>query len=711
MERGAPAPQGRARPQLAAVLLLVAIVAGAGGLYLHDLTESSLRHEEFITVAACERPLSQVILPQLIDPAHGASRPVHHGIVYATQRLVDDPVLAIRLPSVVAGLLALLALFRLGRLALGTREALLGTLFLGLAHGSLWAAREGRSYSLLVLVVILTTIVALESLRTGRLLWWIATGALAVLGYAVHPLGVFPGVVVLATVVLARQPVRRIRRAVLSKPDAGGSQGADLRGLLACLLTTAFCAAPFAWILLWLLRPSPTTAQPEAMFDAQGHHALSLAADHYAQLRRIVEFLGPGTLAGFAATLPFLGLGAASAFRRARPLLWIAVLNLALPLAVLVVFPFKYGFIPRYLIFALPTLALLEARGLVLAVDLLLARVSGSRPDRTHSIRPRLSGALLAAAGAALVLPNLPAWRAELAPVRQWPQAIAHLESHTSGPTLVLLGSLIEGVVATDGTGEDPFAFYLDDPDRFDFAAAGAGASEELPRALARLEPDQDVVAFLVQHESAPGWASRAPTVPLPVEGRSFLGLTLLFPTEPEAPARLRVAQLLLAVAEAAPSAAHQRRFLWRAARVAQEELDDGQRLSLARPIVHLVLATAALVRPASEVGAFLEMEKLLDVAEERLDDCPEQVVRRLRVQLAGARAELAERCVDGAMRARSEELWAEAAERMRAAISLGAVRPERVEALARDCRSAGLEGPALELEAALASAPGTGAR
>jgi mannosyltransferase len=96
-------------------------------------------------------------------------------------RLFGESAWALRLPSVLFGVMSLWALFLLGRRVLGTREALAACALMTFSYHHIWFSQNARGYMALLFFSLLTTWIWLEGVRRQSWGWWIAY-SLAVAG-------------------------------------------------------------------------------------------------------------------------------------------------------------------------------------------------------------------------------------------------------------------------------------------------------------------------------------------------------------------------------------------------------------------------------------------------------------------------------------------------------------------------------------------------
>lgn len=125
----------------------LALLGLAFALRLFDLQGPSLWHDEAFSWTVARVDWS-VFWPALV--ADGVHPPGYYLLLRAAISLFGDSEFALRFPSVVAGVLAVALLMRLGRAIAGPRAGLVAGLLAALNPFALWYAREARMYSLLL---------------------------------------------------------------------------------------------------------------------------------------------------------------------------------------------------------------------------------------------------------------------------------------------------------------------------------------------------------------------------------------------------------------------------------------------------------------------------------------------------------------------------------------------------------------------------------
>lgn len=97
-----------------------------------------------------------------------------------------DTEVLLRLPSVLAGTLAVVVVYLLGKRLFGERAGLVAALLTALVHFSVWYSQEARAYALFMLLTTLQMLFALTSVKRGRWFDWLALAAFTSLNLYTH---------------------------------------------------------------------------------------------------------------------------------------------------------------------------------------------------------------------------------------------------------------------------------------------------------------------------------------------------------------------------------------------------------------------------------------------------------------------------------------------------------------------------------------------
>ena len=111
------------------------------------------------------------------------------GVYYLARvpvRLIDDPILAVRMFSAIMGVLAVVLLFILALRNFGLVTATIAATILALSEWHIAFSRTGFVTGSWPTVALLAAIALLEAVRTQRWYWWTLAGALSAAGMYVY---------------------------------------------------------------------------------------------------------------------------------------------------------------------------------------------------------------------------------------------------------------------------------------------------------------------------------------------------------------------------------------------------------------------------------------------------------------------------------------------------------------------------------------------
>jgi hypothetical protein len=333
-------------PALASAVLVAGITLVGLVLRAPGLDETVIGDELFTHELATRPGLGDAVSGVASDLE--ISPPLYFVAAWAAAKL-GDPNLWVRVPSFVAGVATIPAVYALGLRTVGRSAALAGAALLALSPFAVFYSAEARPYALTVLFVVLSTLALLSALDSGGRLHW-GLFALATLAALLsHYTAVFALAGQAGWAAWARRD--RLRELAI----AHGVVAIGLTPWLPSFLEDRTAGFQTAIETFW---PFTTSF----FFRSLGGFVVG---NPYVGLRSIpglaaLALIGAGLLFGLAAG----GRAAAAALRR-REVVLIAVLALATPvLAALYSLPFASVFVPRTLLSSLPAVCL--AAGLLL---------------------------------------------------------------------------------------------------------------------------------------------------------------------------------------------------------------------------------------------------------------------------------------------------------------------------------------------------------
>ncbi len=151
--------------------LLALIVGIAGYLRFTMLRQQSLWFDEADIVVRAQRPWSDVFRT---FTAQGENGPLYNVLLAAWVRVAGISEFAVRFPSAVAGVLAIPAIYLLGRRLAGPQAGLVAAALLAISPYHIWYSQEAKMYSIVALLAIVSTLLLVEALASGKRLYWVS---------------------------------------------------------------------------------------------------------------------------------------------------------------------------------------------------------------------------------------------------------------------------------------------------------------------------------------------------------------------------------------------------------------------------------------------------------------------------------------------------------------------------------------------------------
>jgi mannosyltransferase len=338
-------------------------------------------------------------LPEVPD----VNMTLYYWLLAIWQQLVPDTEAGIRSLSVVFAVVTVPFVYLLARRAFNRYAAAIAVLIFALDVFVIRYAQEARGYSLLILLVVLSTYLFLRAWERGGVVGWVVYGIVAGLGLYVH---FFAGLVVAAHAIILVGS-ERLSAFRPSRLIAAGIVVLLASPLLYAISTRGGCQ------IAWIDPPSMTRFVAETR-EIGGQASVYLT----------MAYIGLSFLAAGIA----LTRGDARRRRNVILLLLWAVVPVGGALLMSVVQPV---FMLRYIVVSLPPLIILSA----LAVT---------------TVRPRILGAAMLAGIVALTSVGMASWYTR--PSEElWEATVAHIVS-ASGPG--------DGVIYHTRSGRKPVTYY-----------------------------------------------------------------------------------------------------------------------------------------------------------------------------------------------------------------------------------------------------------
>jgi len=241
-----------------------------------------------------------------------AHPPLAAALVWCSRQLFGPSSLALRLPSLLAGLLLIPAAFAAGRALYGRRTGLMAAAIAAVGPAFVWVSADAGPAALTALLVCAALLASTAALRHGRAVDWVLFGVISAAVVWTHQFGV-ASVAVLHTAV----GVAVIRRHRAGDPtgEASASRGFAVAGWAVALVLTA---AAVVGLVAWRhgLGAASTPATLEYAGNAApggGHTPFGLAAG---ALSTIVGFHPPDVTSRLLALWPLSILASFALFGR-----------------------------------------------------------------------------------------------------------------------------------------------------------------------------------------------------------------------------------------------------------------------------------------------------------------------------------------------------------------------------------------------------------
>ena len=166
------------------VLILLSVLALAAFLRFYRLDDQSLWYDEAYTASVTDPATSSLSYIWSSGPValHAPSSPYARLPVQTGGHWEWS----LRLPSVLAGILTVLAVYLVGSYCFNRRVGALSSLAVAVSTFHVYYSQEARPYSLLMLFALASTYCLLRAVREQRRVWWVAYAALVAMGLYTH---------------------------------------------------------------------------------------------------------------------------------------------------------------------------------------------------------------------------------------------------------------------------------------------------------------------------------------------------------------------------------------------------------------------------------------------------------------------------------------------------------------------------------------------
>ena len=228
------------RPAARAIAAMLGLCAVAGAARV--ATNRGLWVDEAISVNQAGLPFGEMLHQLTSTDVHP---PLHHAVLWVTVRMLGTSEFAVRLPSLLAGVALVPALYWVGSVIYDKRTGWVAALLAALAPFTVWYSQEARMYAIFMLLATLAIGAEIQAIRLGRTAWWVAYGVLTGLLLWTQYFAILPVLVQQAAVAWVRlaaspptaapaRPAARLAHLVRSgaphrHPDAAAPARADAR--------------------------------------------------------------------------------------------------------------------------------------------------------------------------------------------------------------------------------------------------------------------------------------------------------------------------------------------------------------------------------------------------------------------------------------------------------------------------------------------------
>jgi uncharacterized membrane protein len=136
-------------------LLLVLVVLAGAALRVHGLDAQSLWNDELSSWEQSRQATLAEVIETGVRPT--TYPPAYQILLYYVERWIGESERALRFPSAAAGVLAIVAMFFLGRQLYSEREGLLAATLTAFSYQPIYYSQEARAYAFLLLFAILSS--------------------------------------------------------------------------------------------------------------------------------------------------------------------------------------------------------------------------------------------------------------------------------------------------------------------------------------------------------------------------------------------------------------------------------------------------------------------------------------------------------------------------------------------------------------------------
>ena len=315
------------------------IVFFAYGLRAYAIGHQALRGDEAFSLGFSSQSIDAMMQAMArTEP----NPPLYWFLLHGWMRVVGQSELAVRWPSVLAGVITVALAYRLGRTLMSSAVGLGAVLLAAVSPFLIWYSQDVRVYALLSALVLAAIWQTWEAARRNRLFNWLGAGALWWLALFAHYCAAFPLASVGAALLLAPQARPRWRPASVM------------------LLGVGLTYLPWA-VYVWPLLARHSKAWISPLGAGEAFWRTLFAASVGTQAAGATLTL---QIVGVSLLTLLIGLGVWAMFRRNRSaILWLLVAGFGPPLELWLLSLARPAFAEQYLIASWPVILILAACG------------------------------------------------------------------------------------------------------------------------------------------------------------------------------------------------------------------------------------------------------------------------------------------------------------------------------------------------------------
>ena len=354
--------------------LLLAILMLGMGLRLYELDSDSMWLDEIITANQASRDL----LSAITHDENYTHPPLVDVVTWFFINISGNSDFVIRLQAALFGSVSIALAYKMGEILWTRKEGIIAAFLLATNTFHIHYSQEARSYSLMVFLALFSLVFLTEALRKNESRFWVGFILCTSLSLYNHYFAVLflPAEVAYAACVIAQNWIsyrRRNGRALESDASHGPSLPAR-QTLTFCLSLAVVGLTYLPWLPALQTHIAFFTGYQGGTAAAAGSLKSSLSffcaiLKEYSGISGVALLLWVGMLV--------LGLAACDLKRIALVAFWVGT-----PFVFLAVVQSDFRSKPRYVLFILPLLLLVIARGITSGSRLIGAHLLGSKSDR-----------------------------------------------------------------------------------------------------------------------------------------------------------------------------------------------------------------------------------------------------------------------------------------------------------------------------------------